>query len=91
MAAGRYGGGGNEFRQAISDDPDVKLAAKNLALMAMREAAFLLANGSPTAKMHIIKSLLPAIANSLKEREQDDAMVTMQQEFQSLVEEVFKD
>lgn len=59
---------------AVVDDPDVKQMVKDLAMDALGEARFMIENGSPAVKMGLIKSLMPALVQSLKETQSGDGL-----------------
>lgn len=67
----------NDIVSTVADDPEVKAAAKRLALSAMERAAFLIERGSPPIQAQMIRMLLPTAIASLKERPvdaQDEAL-----------------
>ncbi len=52
---------------AVSDDPEVKSAARALALEAIDQASFLLNHGSPAVKSAMLKSILPTAFAGMRE------------------------
>lgn len=63
-----------QLMNAVVDDPDVKASVKALALDALNEARFQLANGTPQNRANLIRALLPSLVASLKETNTGDGL-----------------
>lgn len=67
------------------DDPEVQDAVKELTLQALRHAAWVLRYGDQAAKNAIMRSLLPALARTIRPSEENDEIAKMRAEMQAMV------
>lgn len=67
----------SQLVNAVVDDPDVKATVKALALDALNEARYQIANGTPRDKAVLVRALMPALIASLKETQSGDGMETL--------------
>lgn len=59
---------------AVVDDPEVKTLVKALAMDALSEARDLIEHGNPQTKANLIRALMPALVQSLKETNTGDGL-----------------
>lgn len=72
----------------VADDPEVKAAAKQLALDAIAEASRLIKRGNPTVKASMVRAILPSAISSLKDRPVDETDNVLRKEMASVLSEV---
>ena len=72
---------------SISDDPEVREAAKLLALDSIRALRAVLRRGSPALQLQVASRMLPAVAKALAE-DRSDANEDLRQELNKLNSDV---
>lgn len=77
-----------ELVNAVADDPEVKAAARALALDTISRAHTLLRRGQPAMQLQIIRSLLPTALASLKESPEDASVGELRAEMAAVLSEV---
>ena len=75
---------------AVSDDPEVKAAARQLALEAIGQAQYLLRNGNPTVKATMLRSILPTAFAGMKEQAEDPGASEARKVMDSILEDMRK-
>lgn len=73
---------------AVSDDPEVKAAAKNLVLDAINDARFLMQVGSPEIRSRLTAALLPTALASMKGQGEDESTVELRAQMDALIVEM---
>lgn len=72
----------------VADDPEVKDAARSLALAAIAEARQMLHQSQPTLKLQLIRSLLPTALASLKDNPENEHTRSLRDEMDALFKEM---
>jgi hypothetical protein len=73
---------------AVSDDPEIKALAKQLALDAIAQARYLLFNGAPEVRARMVATLLPVTMASMKQQPEDQDGIAMRVQMMELLAEV---
>lgn len=77
----------SELINSVVDDTEVKHAVKSLALQALSEASDIIATGNPQSKQNIMRMLLPALVQSLKETNTGDGLEELRETQKALFKE----
>jgi ABC-type phosphate/phosphonate transport system ATPase subunit len=70
--------------QAVRNDDTLAVEARELALLAIREAKNTLLSGAPSARLAIARVLMPAIARALAENTEAEELADMRQKITTL-------
>jgi hypothetical protein len=73
---------------AVTDDPDVRAAVKQLALDVVGEAQRLMRVGSPQIRARIIASVMPAAVAGLKQAPEDESKANLRAELEEMFREL---